>query len=94
MQPREVLFNSLVRGQGFVAQVGELQELLLNFLKPFMSLEVHFSGICSVSRSQPMPFIQQFDLRDFRSETLNLVAQDFKMIHVIQDTAFQRLRRF
>jgi len=76
VQPGAVLFLHLFRRNYSAAKVCELHELMLDCLKPFISLSVGDLNSCSIPAVTPKLLIQCLYLSDLRSETPNFVPKN------------------
>jgi hypothetical protein len=75
MQPRSVLFFPLFDRENSSAKASELDEFLLDCLKPFLPLAVSDMSLCIVVALTPILFIQFFELSDLVTETADLFAK-------------------
>jgi len=75
-----LLFHLFDRNH-FAAEIGELGQLLLNGLKPFVSLSVSDLGVGSISPLEPVLLIQFLNVSDFRTKPPYLFAKHFEVIH-------------
>ena len=76
MQPGAVLFLHLFRRNNSAAKICELHKLMLDCLKPFISLSVGDLKSCSIPAVTPKLLIQRLNLSDLRSETPNFVPKN------------------
>jgi hypothetical protein len=86
MQTVAVLLFDLCDRANASAKVGNLGQLLLDCLQPFMPLAMGNVGLCVTSALTPIFMIQFLKVSDLLTETANLFPKDCQMIHVIRIT--------
>ena len=70
-----------------------MRQLLLDCLQAFMPLAVSDLSISLVPLKTPIPFVQLLNFSDLPTETPDLFAQNFEIIHVIRIAHLTAWRR-
>jgi hypothetical protein len=86
-----VLGFSLFDRQNSAAKTGELGEFLLNRLQAFLPCTMRHLGLWVIAAGTSILFVQHLNLSDLGADVLNLFAKHSKVIHTIQNNAFERL---
>ncbi len=80
---------SLFDRQNSAAKTGELGEFLLNRLQAFLPFTVSYLGLWVIAAGTSILFVQHLNLSDLGADVLNLFAKHCKVIHTIQNNAFE-----
>lgn len=81
MQPGAVLFLHLFYRTDLATEVGELSQLLLNGLEPFMSLAVSDLSLGSIPIGSTILLVRLLNVGDLFPEAPDFIPQNFEVIH-------------